>query len=241
MPQIDLGGRTFAYRVRVSKRAKNIILRYSPSNGLELVYPAGTHEPAPETFLAEKTGWILRTSEKFRQISERFPARDYIDGEVFFIRGLEHRLKLICAPLQSKIRVWHSEGYLLLAYPQQDDPPDKESLRAAVTSFYRAQARSYLPQHLAELATQHGFRYQQVRIKNQKTRWGSCSSKGNINLNLRLMMAPDAAIDYVMLHELCHLQEMNHSQSFWVLLESHCPDYRHWKAWFKQHGPSLRL
>ena len=87
----------------------------------------------------------------------------------------------------------------------------------------------------------YGFKYEKVRIKNQKTRWGSCSAKRNINLNLRLMMAPDEAIDYVIIHELCHLLELNHNPAFWALVESCCPKYAHWKAWFKQHGPRLIL
>ena len=87
----------------------------------------------------------------------------------------------------------------------------------------------------------YGFRYQNVRVKNQKTRWGSCSSKGNINLNLRLMMAPEPAIDYVIVHELCHLRVLNHSPAFWTLVESCFPDYRRWRAWFKEHGASLIL
>jgi len=92
-----------------------------------------------------------------------------------------------------------------------------------------------------ELAHKHGFKFARVRIKNQKTRWGSCSAKRNINLNMRLMMAPDGAIDYVIIHELCHLRELNHSAAFWALVESYCPEFRHWRAWFRQHGPSLIL
>ena len=100
-------------------------------------------------------------------------------------------------------------------------------------------AAEYMPARVAELAAIHGFDYAVVRIKNQKTRWGSCSAKGNINLNLRLMMAPDPVIDYVIIHELCHLRELNHSLAFWALVESCCPDYRRWRNWLKQLGPCL--
>ena len=81
-----------------------------------------------------------------------------------------------------------------------------EARRGAIEAFYRELAKNYLPERVRELAAAHGFQYARVRVKNQKTRWGSCSSKGNINLNLRLMMAPEQAIDYVIVHELCHLQ-----------------------------------
>ena len=87
----------------------------------------------------------------------------------------------------------------------------------------------------------HGFKYEKVRIKNQKTRWGSCSSKRNLNFNMRLMMAPDEAIDYVIIHELCHLRELNHTPAFWRLVEACCPNFRHWRDWFKKYGASLIL
>lgn len=90
----------------------------------------------------------------------------------------------------------------------------------------RKQAKAYLPGRLAELAAQHGFSYNQVRIKHNVSNWGSCSVKKNINLNLNLMRLPDELRDYVMLHELCHLKYMNHGKEFHALMESVCPNHK---------------
>ena len=90
----------------------------------------------------------------------------------------------------------------------------------------RARAKAELPPRLAELAAQHGFHYNKVFIKNNISNWGSCSSLGNINLNLRLVTLPQELRDYVMLHELCHLKYMNHGPKFHALLESICPGHR---------------
>ena len=90
----------------------------------------------------------------------------------------------------------------------------------------RAQAKAELPPRLAALAAQHGFQYKRVFIKNNRTNWGSCSSLGNINLNLRLVSLPQELQDYVMLHELCHLKYLNHGPEFHALLESVCPGHR---------------
>jgi len=90
----------------------------------------------------------------------------------------------------------------------------------------RAQAKQQLPPRLAELAAMHGFKYSRVTIKNNISNWGSCSSKGNINLNLRLVSLPPHLSDYVMLHELCHLKYLNHGPKFHELLESVCPGHR---------------
>lgn len=90
----------------------------------------------------------------------------------------------------------------------------------------RRQAKAYLPGRLAELAAQHGFSYNQVRIKHNVSNWGSCSVKKNINLNLNLMRLTAELQDYVMLHELCHLKYMNHGKEFHTLLESVCPNHK---------------
>ena len=90
----------------------------------------------------------------------------------------------------------------------------------------RAQAKVILPPRLKELADEHGFTYNRVTIKNNISNWGSCSGRGNINLNLRLVTLPQPLQDYVMLHELCHLKEMNHGPKFHALLEALCPDHR---------------
>ncbi|MBQ9548156.1 MAG: M48 family metallopeptidase [Bacteroidales bacterium] len=90
----------------------------------------------------------------------------------------------------------------------------------------RAEAKRVLPARLRELALQHGFSYNSVRIKHNVSNWGSCSAKGNINLNLNLMRLPEELRDYVLLHELCHLRYLNHGPEFHALLESVCPEHR---------------
>ena len=103
--------------------------------------------------------------------------------------------------------------------------PRKAPVNARVESL-RAQAKKELPPRLAELAAQHGFKYNKVFIKNNISNWGSCSSLGNINLNLRLVELPSELQDYVMLHELCHLRYLNHGREFHALLASVCPGHR---------------
>ena len=103
--------------------------------------------------------------------------------------------------------------------------PRKAPVNANVERM-RADAKATLPPRLAELAVQHGFHYNKVFIKNNISNWGSCSSLGNINLNLRLVELPQELQDYVMLHELCHLKYLNHGKEFHALLESVCPGHR---------------
>ena len=104
--------------------------------------------------------------------------------------------------------------------------PRRKLAETEETEALRREARKVLPVRLAELAAEHGFEYNQVRIKHNVSNWGSCSSKGNINLNLNLMCLPEHLRDYVMLHELCHLRHLDHGPAFQALLASLCPDHR---------------
>ena len=96
-----------------------------------------------------------------------------------------------------------------------------------------------LPERVARFAPLVGVSWGRITIRNQRTRWGSCSSAGNLNFNCLLMLAPEAARDYVVVHELCHRLEMNHSPAFWAHVARVCPDYKTQKKWFRDHGPAL--
>lgn len=238
MPRLDLQGRQVDYTVRSSRRAKRVLVKFSADTGLEVVYPSRRRQPAPEAVLRENSDWILRAMARLAQESHRRPSRCYQPGEVYFFRGEAYKLELTILPNGARSSVQLAGDTLVLACPQS---AQREDRRAAVVAWYRWQAKAYLPQRTRQLAQEHDFSYGQLRIKHQKTRWGSCSAQGNLNLNLRLMMAPDRAIDYVILHELCHLRELNHSAAFWRLVAERCPDYQHWRAWLNENGRMLIL
>ncbi|MCY4464513.1 MAG: SprT family zinc-dependent metalloprotease [Chloroflexi bacterium] len=238
MPQLELQGRFVDYTVRTSKRAKRVLVKFTTDTGLEVVYPSRRRQPAPEDVLRGNTDWILRTMSRIAQESDRRPRRCYQSGEVFHYRGKACKLNLVFSANAARSIVQLAGDSLVLECPQTAQLQDR---RAAVVAWYRTQAKAYLPERTQELATEYGFEYGKLRIKHQKTRWGSCSAQGNLNLNLRLMMAPDAVIDYVILHELCHLRELNHSAAFWQLVAECCPKYQLWRAWLKENGRMLKL
>ena len=101
------------------------------------------------------------------------------------------------------------------------------------------QAAATLPERVRFFAQQMGLSYGRITIRSQRTRWGSCSAKGNLNFNCLLMLMPQEVRDYVVLHELCHRKEMNHSTAFWAEVEAVCPDYRVHRKWLKDNGVSL--
>ncbi|MBQ8199384.1 MAG: M48 family metallopeptidase [Lachnospiraceae bacterium] len=113
--------------------------------------------------------------------------------------------------------------------------------RAGLEKRYRQAAKEYIPKRADYYAQLLGVTYERIRIADQKTRWGSCSSKGTLSFNWKLMLAPPKVLDYVVVHELCHLIEMNHSPRFWKQVENVIPDYKEYRKWLKENGITLQL
>ena len=113
--------------------------------------------------------------------------------------------------------------------------------RSALEKRYREAAKEHFPKRAAYYAYLLGVSYDRIRIAGQKTRWGSCSSNKTLSFNWKLMLAPPKVLDYVVVHEICHLREMNHSPRFWALVESLMPDYKQQRKWLKENGHTLEL
>ena len=139
-------------------------------------------------------------------------------------------------------RIWIVTRYLEMMKRRQDIPASDltDTQRAALEKRYIAAAKEYFPKRAAYFQQFTGT-YSRISIRSQKTRWGSCSAKGTLSFNWRLMLAPPAVLDYVVVHELCHLSHMDHSDSFWKKVESVYPDYRTARKWLKDHGHELVL
>ena len=112
-------------------------------------------------------------------------------------------------------------------------------LDLVLEQWYRMQAAKLIKKRADNLSTELGLTYNRLIIRGQKTRWGSCSNKGNLSFNWRLIMAPESVIDYVIIHEITHLKEMNHTKRFWQLVGRRCPQWREHKKWLKYHGTEL--
>ena len=121
------------------------------------------------------------------------------------------------------------------AQPQAENPPLSEFRR----SYYMESARKIFKRKTAAYARKMGVTYGRITIREQKTRWGSCSSAGNLNYNWRLIFAPEEIVDYIVVHELAHRLEMNHSKAFYNIVESVLPDYRKAQKWLRENGGSL--
>ena len=117
----------------------------------------------------------------------------------------------------------------------------REALASALEGWYRRQARSEVARRLDRATARAGMRYASLQVRGQRSRWASCSSSGAMSFNWRLLLAPAEILDYVVEHEVAHLEVLDHSPRFWGLLASRCPDWRAHERWLRRHGHALRL
>lgn len=216
--------------VRRSAKATQVRLRVAPDGTLRASMPM--YAPM---FLLKR---LLKNnrSELYQLLEQSNPKVEFKDGQQV---GKSHTI--IVRPssrLSSKVKGQH----IIVELPTEssmNDPEVVREVRDSVIAALRVEAKSYLPKRLAYLANQLDFSYSKVRFSHASGRWGSCSSNGTISLNIALMKLPFELIDYVLIHELAHTEQMNHSQDFWSLVQSGDPEYKNHRKLLKAEAPSI--
>lgn len=176
-----------------------------------------------ESYVNSKKDWIEKNVNKMSLLAEQRQPKKYDGGEVFMVFGREYTMCI--STIDVKIRIVGDTIY----FPSKflSDPKEK------MVKWYISIAKKYIVPRTQEIAAQLNLSPQKIKITRADRRWGSCSSKKNINFSYKLAMAGEMAIDYVIIHELCHLNHMNHSQNFWAAVESVMPDYKKYKKYLK--------
>ncbi len=227
---VTLGGETVSCAVRRSSRARRVRLEVGGKYGLAVTIPRGFSLGLLPDLLQQKAKWILRHLEQQRQTGVAFAGSELKSGDVIPYLGRELRLVVQIADVDDveitldRLQVsLHSGG----------------ALSRVLKCWYRTQAERVLKARVAELCARLGVSCRRVTIRAARTRWGSCSHRGCVNLNWKLIMAPAEVMDYVILHELAHLWEMNHSKRFWQIVGQYCPEWREHRKWLKEHETAL--
>lgn len=141
-----------------------------------------------------------------------------------------------------EIKISNEGNQILIQIPQGlafENPLVQSEIRKTVSKILRKQAKAYLPRRITFLAEKYNFEFTKLRLSHTRTRWGSCSSSGTISLNIALMNLPHHLIDYVIIHELCHTRQMNHSQLFWKEVERYDPEYKKHVEEMKKYSPNI--
>jgi predicted metal-dependent hydrolase len=219
-----MAGTPFEFRVRRSPRARRVRVSVDGTGEVEVVLPKRAPERAAAQAVRELTPWIERRRRTLARAAAEI-ARP--EGTVPY---LGHDLQLVAQPGRERV---HRRADDLLV-PKRD-------AAAAIERWYRRQARAEIGPRLDAATARAGTSYTGLTIRGQKTRWASCSTTGHMSFNWRLLLAPEAVLDYVVEHEVCHLERMDHSPRFWALLESRVPDWREHARWLRRYGPTLVL
>ena len=214
-----------AYRVRRAPKARRVRVRIDPHHGVEVVLPMRAPERAAAAAVRELAPWITRRLEELALARERIPR-----GQGW-LPYLDQRLAIVVELGRSRV---HRRANTLFV-------PGGPGAPAALERWYRGAAREEIARRLDRATALAGTRYTSLSIRNQRTRWASCASGGAMSFNWRLLLAPERVLDYVVWHEVCHLEIADHSPRFWALLERRCPDWREPAAWLRQNGSALVL
>jgi predicted metal-dependent hydrolase len=208
------------------RRARRYILRVRPDGTVRVTVPRGGSRREAEAFVQQNSKWIDRERNRVRR--EHSPVEWHHGSEIMY-RGALVRITVDDRADRRTIR--YGDRVVTAAAGAH--------VRGAVENDLRAIARDELIPRIEALATVHGLDLGRVTIRNQRSRWGSCARSGNIALNFRLIQMPPDVCDYVLVHELMHIRQQNHSRRFWKLVAAACPAFRECERWLRVQGRSL--
>ena len=223
------------YTIRRSDRARRLRIVVAPT-GVEVVLPRKMALRHAEEFVAEKRPWIERTLRQYRDAEAALPPVRLEDGGVIPYLGLGLSLRVKVEPWRTRAGVSRRGGTLNVGLVEGTE----EALRDAIVAWYRRRARIEIAERLDWATLRAGTTYSKLQIRDPSSRWASCSSNRSMSFSWRLLLAPEPVLAYVVEHEVAHLEVMDHSQRFWKLVESRCPDYREHERWLRSFGPGLR-
>jgi len=232
--ETSINGQAITYAVKRSLRAKHVRLEVRRETGLTVVVPYYYKIGQLPGLLKSKERWISSNLARCSQLKALSAEKELRSGDTVPYLGRD--LKLVKRENHSGVGGVTLEGNTLAV---SNELFKNGVLELALEQWYRTEATKLISERIDKLSSQMGISYKRIVIRGQKTRWGSCSHKKNLSFNWKLIMAPEPVVDYVIIHELTHLKEMNHSGRFWELVAQHCPRWREYKKWLKQHEADL--
>ncbi len=220
--------------ILIRSQRKDILIRALPGRETRVYAPAQAHLKEVDAMIAQQIPQIRQMHAELEQaLSENRLRHPVAEGSRICIEGRGYALHRVQGP---QVAIELLGDCCVLTLPS---PDEEQAVRSALKQALSKRALNRVRQRLEFYAPHLGVQFGRVTVRDQRSRWGSCSSKRNLNFNWKLIMAPPEVLDYVVIHELCHLMEFNHSPRFWALVAEQMPEYTFWKKWLKVHGPEL--
>lgn len=211
--EVTVGDRIHKCPVRISAKARYLQIRFIPDKGLELVLPRFASYADAEKFLKKNIDWV---EKKLKSANHPRDTHNH-----FHFLGKPFSIKTTVTPKgQSSYKI--TGDSLEISHPE----PARINYSKLFDLIYKIEGKKILPIITNEIASEFGFTPNRITVRGQSSRWGSCSRKGNINLNFRMMKFRREIINYIIIHELCHLRHFDHSKAFWTEVSKHSPNYK---------------
>lgn len=229
-------GMEYSYEI-IKKKVKRISIRIDEKGQIKVTLPLFVEYDKGRQFVLEKREWIVKQYQKIQEEQEKrgdFSNKLEENSKLYYC-GKPLSLHFVIRKSARAVRVEKVGERIVITGPKLS----REEKIMALTGWFRNMAKIRITKRVEDLGQKMGLSFGTVRIKDQKSRWGSCSSRKNLNFNWRLIMAPDEVLDYVVIHELSHLKEMNHSVRFWNLVAQWMPDYKVQEQWLKENAAKL--
>ncbi|MDZ7860596.1 MAG: SprT family zinc-dependent metalloprotease [Candidatus Krumholzibacteriota bacterium] len=225
----------FKYKIIRTPRRRTASVQVSPQNEVSIIVPDNLAQVKIDNIIRRKSSWIINKIKTNDAVRHPPKPKEYVSGEAFSYLGRNYRLKIARGnPQPVELKNGRFYVYVPDSVKKRDD-----LIRDALGEWYKSHAKNKLRSRISMYSERVGVSCRNIKVKNLKSRWGSCSKAGNININWRIIMAPLSIVDYVIVHELCHLKYHNHSKEFWRLLGQILPDYLKRKEWLRVNGTLL--
>jgi predicted metal-dependent hydrolase len=242
MDSITINQREVPFLMRRSLKARSLRLQIV-LDGPKIILTAPRFAMNFEVtrFLKNRLPWIEKQLGKIEKQAKLRPAPKYVSGDIYYYFG--EQVTLILEPSDKKrpeIKI-RGDKMKISVYKNATRSEGIKIIRQTIEKFYKKKAEEVVHDRLEHFNEHYGFKYKRVTMRNQKSRWGSCSRDKNLNFNWRLIMAPIEVIDYVVVHEMCHLEQMNHSKNFWNLVAETVPDYKVFRKWLRENQYLLKI
>ncbi len=228
------------YQLRRSKRRKTVEIQVRPE-GVRVLAPESVSQRWIDEFVASRRVWIETRYAELRRQLQLIETRqaELTDASQVLYRGVEYPLQIQADADQSQ--VGFSDECISVAISRRVRKSKQDACRQLLEGWLRQQAEAVFAERVGEWSSRMALFPASIKVKSFRRKWGCCDSRAEVRFNWLLIMAPDDVLNYVVIHELAHLQHMNHSAAFWSLVSRYCPGYKRQQNWLKQQGATLVL
>lgn len=221
----------------IFKNRKTMEIAVEPPDIVTVTAPTGTSEEEIMQKVKSRANWIIKEIYYFKHMHYEPIAREYVNGESFMYLGRSYSLQIIQDSSIRKPEVKLFRGKFYVTAKDKNE----ENIKKAMEDWYRKKSLEAITDRVRYYQRFFNVTPTAIKIKEQKKRWGSCTAKNELLFNWRSVMAKSNALDYIIVHEMCHMHHKNHSKEFWKLIASVLPDYNVGKEWLKNYGVRMDL